>query len=71
VTELLKKATQPASVSGWAVTAGALLLVWMGEHLPLPSLVRDFGDRGLNIAAVATFDRRDDRDAARITVTSI
>ena len=35
------------------------------------SLVRYFGDRGLNIAAVATFDRRDDRDAARISVASI
>jgi maleate isomerase len=35
------------------------------------SLVRYFGDRGLNIGAVATFDRRDDRDAARISVGSI
>ena len=35
------------------------------------SLVRYFGDRGLNIAAVATFDRRDDREAARITIASI
>ena len=35
------------------------------------SFVRYFGDRGLNIAAVATFDRRDDRDAARISVASI
>jgi maleate isomerase len=35
------------------------------------SLVRYFGDRGLNIGAVATFDRRDDRDAARISVASI
>jgi maleate isomerase len=35
------------------------------------SFVRYFGDRGLDIAAVATFDRRDDRDAARISVSSI
>jgi maleate isomerase len=35
------------------------------------SLVKYFGGRGLNIAAVATFDRRDDRDAARISVGSI
>jgi maleate isomerase len=35
------------------------------------SLVRYFGDRGLNVGAVATFDRRDDRDAARISVASI
>jgi maleate isomerase len=35
------------------------------------NLVRYFGDRGVNIAAVATFDRRDDRDAARISVASI
>jgi maleate isomerase len=35
------------------------------------SLVRYFSDRGVNIAAVATFDRRDDRDAARISVASI
>ena len=35
------------------------------------SFVRYFGDRGLDIAAVATFDRRDDRDAARISVASI
>jgi maleate isomerase len=35
------------------------------------NLVRYFGDRGLDIAAAATFDRRDDRDAARISVASI
>ena len=35
------------------------------------SLVRYFSDRGLDIGAVATFDRRDDRDAARISVASI
>ena len=35
------------------------------------NFVRYFGDRGLNIAAVATFDRRDDRDAAHISVASI
>ena len=35
------------------------------------SLVRYFNGRGVNIAAVATFDRRDDRDAARISVPSI
>jgi maleate isomerase len=35
------------------------------------SFVRYFGERGLNITAVATFDRRDDRDAARICVSSI
>jgi maleate isomerase len=35
------------------------------------SLVQYLSDRGLNIGAVATFDRRDDRDAARISVTSI
>lgn len=35
------------------------------------NLVAYFGNRGVNIAAVATFDRRDDRDAARISVASI
>ena len=35
------------------------------------NLVRYFSDRGVNFAAVATFDRRDDRDAARISVASI
>jgi maleate isomerase len=35
------------------------------------NLVRYFGDRGVDIGAVATFDRRDDRDAARISVASI
>ena len=33
--------------------------------------MRYFSGRGFNIAAVATFDRRDDRDAARISVASI
>ncbi|UVK39622.1 aspartate/glutamate racemase family protein [Mesorhizobium sp. AR10] len=35
------------------------------------NLVAYFTGRGLNIAAVATFDRRDDREAARISVASI
>src|SRR5271157_1921788 len=35
------------------------------------NLVSYFNGRGVNIAAVATFDRRDDRDAARISVMSI
>ncbi len=35
------------------------------------NLVGYFNGRGVNIAAVATFDRRDDRDAARISVMSI
>ena len=35
------------------------------------SLVRYFSGRGLDIGAVATFDRRDERDAARISVASI
>jgi maleate isomerase len=35
------------------------------------NLARYFRDRGVNITAVATFDRRDDRDAARISVASI
>jgi maleate isomerase len=35
------------------------------------NLVAYFSGRGLDIAAVATFDRRDDRDAARISVASI
>jgi maleate isomerase len=35
------------------------------------NLVGYFNGRGVNIAAVATFDRRDDRDAARISVASI
>ncbi len=35
------------------------------------NLVSYFEGRGANIAAVATFDRRDDRDAARISVMSI
>ena len=35
------------------------------------NLIRYFGNRGLTIAAVATFNRRDDRDAARISVPSI
>jgi len=34
-------------------------------------LVAYFSGRGVNIAAVATFDRRDDREAARISVASI
>jgi len=34
-------------------------------------LVAYFNSRGARIAAVATFDRRDDRDAARISVPSI
>jgi maleate isomerase len=34
-------------------------------------LVAYFSGRGVDIAAVATFDRRDDRDAARISVASI
>ncbi|RWF19253.1 MAG: Asp/Glu racemase, partial [Mesorhizobium sp.] len=34
-------------------------------------LVRYFTGRGLDIAAVATFDRRDDREAARIALASI
>jgi maleate isomerase len=34
-------------------------------------LVAYFAGRGAPIAAVATFDRRDDRDAARISVASI
>jgi len=35
------------------------------------NLVRYFNGRGVTIAAVATFDRRDDRDAARISIPSI
>jgi maleate isomerase len=35
------------------------------------NFVRYFAARDVNIAAVATFDRRDDRDAARISVASI
>jgi maleate isomerase len=35
------------------------------------NLVAYFASRGVSIAAVATFDRRDDRDAARISVSSI
>jgi maleate isomerase len=35
------------------------------------NLVAYFNGRGLHISAVATFDRRDDRDAARISVASI
>ena len=35
------------------------------------NLVAYFRGRGANIAAVATFDRRDDREAARISVASI
>ena len=35
------------------------------------NLVKYFTGRGVEIAAVATFDRRDDRDAARIAVASI
>jgi maleate isomerase len=35
------------------------------------SLVAYFRGRGVGVAAVATFDRRDDRDAARISVASI
>ncbi|TPO08249.1 aspartate/glutamate racemase family protein [Mesorhizobium sp. B1-1-5] len=34
-------------------------------------LVRYFTGRGLEISAVATFDRRDDREAARISLASI
>jgi maleate isomerase len=35
------------------------------------SLVESFRARGIGVAAAATFDRRDDRDAARISVASI
>jgi maleate isomerase len=35
------------------------------------NLVKYFTGRGVRIAAVATFDRQDDRDAARISVASI
>jgi maleate isomerase len=35
------------------------------------SLVAYFQSRGVEVGAVATFDRRDDRDAARISVASI
>lgn len=35
------------------------------------NLVAYFSGRGVDISAVATFDRRDDRDAARISATSI
>ena len=35
------------------------------------SLVAYFRSRGVEVGAVATFDRRDDRDAARISVASI
>jgi len=35
------------------------------------SLIVDFRARGIDVAAAATFDRRDDRDAARISVRSI
>ena len=35
------------------------------------SLVRYFNGRGINVAAVATFDRRDDLEAARISTASI
>jgi maleate isomerase len=35
------------------------------------SLVRYFNGRGINVAAVATFDRRDDLEAARISIVSI
>jgi maleate isomerase len=35
------------------------------------SLVDYFRSRGVEVAAAATFDRRDDRDAARISVASI
>lgn len=35
------------------------------------NLVRYFNGRGVEIAAVATFDRKDDREAARISVASI
>ena len=35
------------------------------------SLIAYFRARGIDVAAVATFDRRDDRDAARISVASI
>src|SRR3984885_4383224 len=35
------------------------------------NLVKYFNGRGVDIAAVATFDRQDDREAARISVASI
>ena len=35
------------------------------------SLIANFRARGIDVAAAATFDRRDDRDAARISVASI
>jgi len=35
------------------------------------SLVAYFRGRGVGVAAVATFDRRDDRDAARVSADSI
>ncbi|HEX9170727.1 MAG TPA: Asp/Glu racemase [Roseiarcus sp.] len=35
------------------------------------SLIADIRTRGIEVAAAATFDRRDDRDAARISVAAI
>jgi maleate isomerase len=35
------------------------------------NLAAYFGGRGVNIAAIATFNRQDDRDAARISAASI
>jgi maleate isomerase len=54
-------------------TLGAKTIGLLTPYAPQinESLVRYFNGRGINVAAVATFDRRDDLVAARISVASI
>ena len=66
--------TTPVTAALAAFTAlGARRIGLLTPYTPEinASFVKYFGERGLNIAAVATFDRRDDREAARISVASI
>jgi maleate isomerase len=52
---------------------GARKVGLLTPYAPLinANLVKYFNGRGVDIAAVATFDRQDDRDAARVSVASI
>ncbi len=54
-----------------AMGAGAIGLLTPYSREINAGLVKYFNGRGVDVAAVATFDREDDREAARISVASI
>src|SRR5580698_5111742 len=54
-----------------ALGAGGIGLLTPYSREINQNLVRYFNGRGVDVAAVATFDRQDDREAARISVASI